>query len=167
MACVVTSVARQISRRDSSEWGKVVVEDFLGTATVLAFKEAWQSAREMLQQDAVVLVRGLVSNRERDEEDPPLFLDDVELREALTTSDRLAVQIEVECGSIVPEESFAKARTVLARHPGGAPVELKVGNGGGARFRSRTLKTDVTNGTLEELQAGFGRNRVRLVKAGG
>lgn len=167
LACVVTSVARQISRRDSSEWGKVVVEDFLGTATVLAFKEAWQSAREMLQQDAVVLVRGLVSNRERDEEDPPLFLDDVELLEALTTSERLAVQIEVECGSIVPEESFAKARTVLARHPGGAPVELKVGNGGGARFRSRTLKTDVTNGTLEELQAVFGRNRVRLVKAGG
>lgn len=167
LACVVTSVARQISRRDSSEWGKVVVEDFLGTATVLAFKEAWQSAREMLQQDAVVLVRGLVSNRERDEEDPPLFLDDVELLEALTTSERLAVQIEVECGSIVPEESFAKARTVLARHPGVAPVEFKVGNGGGARFRSRTLKTDVTNGTLEELQAVFGRNRVRLVKAGG
>ena len=166
LACVVTSVTRQISRKDSSEWGKVVVEDFLGTATVLAFKEAWQSARELLQQDAVVLVRGLVSNRERDEEDPPLFLDEVELLEALTTSGRLAVQIEVECGTIVPEEAFATARTVLTRHPGVAPVELRVGTGEGAQFRSRTLKTDVTNGTLEELQAVFGKDRVRLVNAG-
>ena len=166
LACVVTSVARQISRRDSSEWGKVVVEDFLGTATVLAFKEAWQSTREMLQQDAVVLIRGLVSNRERDEEDPPVFLDDVELLEVLTTSERLAVQIEVESGTTMPEDAFAKARTVLARHPGVARLELRVGNGGGVRFRSRSLRTDVTNGTLEELQAVFGRNRVRLVKAG-
>ena len=166
LACVVTSVTRQISRRDSSEWGKVAVEDFSGTATVLAFKETWQSARELLQQDAVVLVRGLVSNRERDEEDPPLFLDDVELLGALTTSGRIAVQIVVERGSVVPEEAFATARTVLARHPGAAPVELRVGNGGGARFRSRTLKTDVTDGTLEELQAVFGKDRVRLVNAG-
>ena len=167
LACVVTSVARQISRRDSSEWGKVVVEDFLGTATVLAFKEAWQSARETLQQDAVVLVRGLVSNRERDEEDPPLFLDDVEPLEAVTASGRLAVQIDLAFGATVSGEVFAKARSVLTRHPGVAPVELAVGNGGGVRFRSRTLKTDVTNGTLEELQAVFGRNRVRLVKVGG
>ena len=167
LACVVTSVTPQISRKDSSEWGKVVVEDFSGTATVLAFKEAWRSARELLQQDAVVLVRGLVSNRERDEEDPPLFLDDVELLEALTTSGRLAVQIEVECGTIVPDEAFAAARTVLTSHPGVAPVELKVGTGEGAQFRSRTLKTDVTNGTLEELQDVFGKDRVRIVKAGG
>ena len=166
LACVVTSVARQVSRKDSSEWGKIVVEDFLGTATVLAFKEAWQSSREVLQQDAVVLIRGLVSNRERDEEDPPVFLDDVELLEVLTASERLAVQIEVESGTTMPEDAFAQARTVLARHPGAAPLEVMVGNGGGARFRSRTLKADVANGTLEELQEVFGRNRVRLVKAG-
>ncbi len=42
LACVVTQVARQISRRDNSEWGKILVEDFSGTATVLAFKESWQ-----------------------------------------------------------------------------------------------------------------------------
>ena len=39
LACVVTQVARQISRRDSSEWGKILVEDFSGTATILAFKD--------------------------------------------------------------------------------------------------------------------------------
>ena len=167
LACVVTSVARQISRRDSSEWGKIVVEDFFGTATILAFKEPWQIARDTLVQDAVVLIRGLVSNRERDEEDPPVFLDDVEPLEALPRSGRLAVQIDLGFGAEVPDEAFATARTVLARHPGPAPVLLAVGNGGGARLRSRSLRADATNGTLEELQAVFGRNRVRLVKSGG
>ena len=166
LPCVVTSVARQISRKDSSEWGKIQVEDFFGTATVLAFKEAWQIGREKLVQDAVVLVRGLVSSSERDEEAPPIFLDDVELLEGLPTSGRLAVQIDLEFDSGMTEEAFAQARTVLARHPGVAPVEIAVGNGGGARLRSRTLKADATNGTLEELQAVFGRNRVRLVKTG-
>ena len=167
LACVVTSVARQISRRDSSEWGKVVVEDFRGTATVLAFKDAWLAARETLCQDAVVLIRGLVSNRERDEDDPPVFLDGVEPLEALPASGRLAVQIELEFGAELPAEAFVRARTVLAGHAGPAPVELALGNGEGARLRSRTLRADVTKGTLEELQAVFGRNRVRLVKVRG
>jgi DNA polymerase-3 subunit alpha len=166
LACVVTSVARQISRKDSTEWGKIAVEDFLGTATVLAFKEAWQAAREILQQDAVVLVRGMVSSRERDEELPPVFLDDVLVLETLPTSGKLAVQIDLEFGMDLPAEAFAKARTVLAKHPGAAPVELAIGNGDGARLRSRSLKADVTNGTMEELQAVFGKNRVRLVKTG-
>ncbi len=167
LACVVTSVARQISKRDSSEWGKIQVEDFHGTATVLAFKEAWQAAKETLVQDGVVLIRGAVSNRERDEEDPPIFLDEVEPLEAVPASGRLAVQIELEFGADVAEDAFARARLVLTEHPGPAPVELALGNGGGARFRSRSLRADVTNGTLEELQKVFGKGRVRLVKAGG
>ena len=61
LACVVTKVQRQISRRDSSEWGKITVEDFHGTATVLAFKDNWQKYKETLQQDAVVLISGKVS----------------------------------------------------------------------------------------------------------
>ena len=46
LACVVTAVARQVSRRDGSEWAKITVEGFAGTATVLAFRDAWQSHRE-------------------------------------------------------------------------------------------------------------------------
>jgi DNA polymerase-3 subunit alpha len=37
LPCVVTKVTRQIMRKDSSEWGRLTVEDFAGTASVLAF----------------------------------------------------------------------------------------------------------------------------------
>ncbi|MEQ9399498.1 MAG: DNA polymerase III subunit alpha [Longimicrobiales bacterium] len=167
LACVVTQVARQISRRDNSEWGKITVEDFHGTATILAFRDAWQDCKEILQQDAVVLIQGKVSGRERDEEDPPVFLDSARPLEHLTESGDLAVQIELELGSDVPASAFTEARRVLAAHPGAAPVILQVGvdNGEPApRLRSRSLKTCLDAETIEALQELFGAGNVRLVR---
>jgi DNA polymerase-3 subunit alpha len=167
LPCVVTSVARQISRRDNSEWGKVTVEDFQGTATVLAFREAWQTYKDILVQDAVVLVSGKVSSRERDEEDPPLFLDSARPLDELATSGELSVQIELELGSTVEAGAFEEARKVLAAHPGSASVLVRVGrqNGGPApRLRSRTLSASPDAETLGQLQKLFGRGNVRLVR---
>ncbi len=164
---MVTQLTRQISRRDSTEWGKLLVEDFAGTATVLAFKESWKENKEILEQDAVVLIRGKVSARERDEEDPPIFLDRAELLEGVPQSGRLAVQIEIEFGEMPEEEAFCKAKQVLVAHPGVAPVEVLVqtGNGSGApRFRSRTIKVDPGPDTLRELEKLFGPTHVRLVR---
>ncbi len=170
LACVVTQVTRQISRRDGAEWGKLLVEDFSGTATVLAFKECWQENKEILQQDAVVLIRGKVSARERDEDDPPIFLDAAELLEAVPSSGRLAVQIELEFGGMPGDDAFGKAKEVFSAHPGVAPVEVVVqtGNGLGApRLRSRSLRVDPGPDTLRELEKLFGAGHVRLIRTTG
>lgn len=167
LPCVVTSVARQISRRDNSEWGKITVEDFTGTATVLAFRETWQDCKEILQQDAVVLITGKVSNRERDEEDPPIFLDSARALEDIAEAGELALQIELELGSDIPEEAFAEARAVLSAHPGASPVWLQVGQDNGdraPRLRSRSLGVTPDSDTMEALQKLFGRRNVRLVR---
>lgn len=167
LPCVVTSVSRQISRRNNAEWGKITVEDFQGTATVLAFGDAWQDCKEILEQDAVVLIQGRVSGRERDEEDPPIFLDSARRLEELAERGELAVQIELELGSDVPESAFGEAKRVLAEHPGASPVILQVGSDNGdepPRFRSRSLKVAPDGDTLEALQKLFGRGNVRLVR---
>jgi DNA polymerase III subunit alpha len=52
LACVVTAVSRQISKRNGSEWGKLTVEDFAGTAAVLAFGDVWEQYHDLLTQDA-------------------------------------------------------------------------------------------------------------------
>jgi len=167
LPCVVTSVQRQISKRDNSEWGKITVEDFNGTATVLAFRDAWTNHKEILQQDAVVLITGKVSNRERDEEDPPIFLDAARRLEDITDAGELAVQIELELGSAVPEEAFAKARTLVTQHPGASQIWLQMGEDNGERaprFRSRTLGVAPDAEAIEGLQKLFGRGNVRLVR---
>jgi DNA polymerase-3 subunit alpha len=167
LACVVTKVQRQISRRDSSEWGKITVEDFHGTATVLAFKDNWQKYKETLQQDAVVLISGKVSGRERDEDDPPIFLDDARLLEGVSNSGQLALQIELPMGAELDDDVFARAKEVLEAHPGMAPVELRLGSDNGITapiLRSRTLKADPSRDTMEALQEMFGKAWVRLVR---
>lgn len=168
LPCVVTSVARQISRRDNSEWGKITVEDFHGTATVLAFRETWQTYKEVLEQDAVVLVTGKVSGRERDEEDPPIFLDAARLLEDVTETGELAIQIELELDSDVPVAAFEKAKEVLVDHPGASPVWLQLGQDNGEpapKLRSRSLKATPDAETMDGLQKLFGRGNVRVVRA--
>ena len=167
LPCVVTSVSRQISRRDNSEWGKITVEDFHGTATVLAFRDVWQTYKEVLVQDAVVLLSGKVSGRERDEENPPIFLDSARLLEQVTDAGELAVQIELELGSDVAVEAFERAKQVLMEHPGPSPVWVLVGSDNGEpapRLRSRSLRVAPNAETLEALQKLFGRGNVRLVR---
>ena len=167
MACVVTAVARQVSRRDGSEWAKITVEGFHGTATVLAFKDAWQSCKPTLETDAVVLVRGKVSDRDRDEEDPPVFLDSAEPLKQVSDSGRLAVRIVLDWDAELGDDAFGKARAVLAANAGGAPVELVVGEANGApapRLRSRSLRVSPDRETLRALKALFGKGRVELVR---
>ncbi|HSG49501.1 MAG TPA: DNA polymerase III subunit alpha, partial [Longimicrobiales bacterium] len=169
LACVVTGVARQISKRDNSEWGKITVEDFHGTATVLAFKDVWQACKEALRTDAVILLRGQVSGRERDEEDPPIFLDEVQPLEELPGSGLVSLQIELPLGTELGPAEFAHARAILAAHQGATPVEVTLGQDNGVRaprLRSRSLRAEVSNGTLAELREIFGAGRVRLVRRG-
>ena len=165
LPCVVTSVARQISRRDSSEWGKITVEDFSGTATVLAFGDSWQNNKEILQQDAVVEIAGRVSGRERDEEDPPIFLDAARALDEVTSE--LAVQIDLELGSEVTANAFKAAKQIIADRPGPSPVLLKVGSDNGEPvppFRSRSMYIEPNEDTLGELEKLFGLGNVRLVR---
>ncbi|MEZ4416299.1 MAG: DNA polymerase III subunit alpha [Gemmatimonadota bacterium] len=166
LAGVVTAVARQISRRDNSEWGKVTIEDFHGSATILAFKDAWEQNKALLQQDALVLISGKVSGRERDEEDPPVFLDGVQLLDDLSDSERLAVQIELEF-SDTSSPDFERVREVLTRHPGKAPVEFRLGEDNGRpapRLRSRSLTVRPDLDTLRALRELLGARRVKLIK---
>jgi DNA polymerase-3 subunit alpha len=115
----------------------------------------------------VVLISGKVSGRERDEDDPPLFLDSARRLDEVAASGEISVQIELELGSQVPETAFAEAKKVLAAHPGAAPVLLQVGSDNGdeaPRLKSRTLRTTADGDTVRELQKLFGRGSVRLVR---
>lgn len=165
LACVVTEAARQISKKDGSEWGRITVEDFHGTATVLAFGDSWAKYKEVLKQDAAVVVRGSVSSRENDEEDPPVFLDAALPLEKVRESGEVGVAIEL--GSVGPAASAVEeAKALLAAHPGEGPVLVLWKNGGGEaqppRLRSKSLKVAPRDELLAALRECLGDDRVRL-----
>jgi DNA polymerase-3 subunit alpha len=186
LPCVVTAVAKQMSKRDGSEWGRITVEDFSGTATVLAFRDAWENHHDLLVQDAAVLVRGSVSGRDRDEEAPPIFLDSAVPLASLRNNGSLA--LEVELRPDIAADALATAAEAFRAHPGASPVfvrwqpgheEAAEGNGGGhgngagtngggppaeLRLRSRSLTVAPDDTLLRELRELFGAERIRLVR---
>ncbi len=166
-ACVVTAVARQVSRRDGSEWAKVTVEGFRGSATALAFKETWQAHRDLLQPDALVLLRGKISDRERDEEAPPLFLDSAEPLNRVVDGDRLALQIRLGADGALPAEALGRAKAVVVEHAGGAALELVLPGADGApprRLRSRAHRVSLRSDTVRALERAVGKDAVGIAR---
>jgi DNA polymerase-3 subunit alpha len=162
---VVTEAARQVSKKDGSEWGRITVEDFHGTATVLAFGESWAKYKHVLQQDAPVVIRGAVSNRERDDEDPPLFLDGAIPLDGVRESGDVGICIELAPGG--PDAAaLEEAKRLLAEHAGPGPftVVWKGADDEGTRLRSRTLRVSPRDELLMALRATLGDDRVRLLR---
>ncbi|MDQ3389213.1 MAG: DNA polymerase III subunit alpha, partial [Gemmatimonadota bacterium] len=170
LACVVTEAARQVSKKDGSEWGRITVEDFYGTATVLAFRDSWTKWKGLLTQDTPILLRGAVSGRERDEEAPPIFLDGVELLQGLRESGEVGVRIDLSSAGMDPDR-VRRAKVSLAAHGGLGPLEVVWRNGGeladgsAPRLRSRTLTVAPREELLAALRELLGEERVRLVRA--
>jgi DNA polymerase-3 subunit alpha len=163
LACVVTEAARQISKKDGSEWGRITVEDFHGTATVLAFGESWAKYKDVLKQDAPVLIRGTVSNRERDEEEPPLFLDSAVALSEIRNGGDVGVQIEIGSDGPGPD-ALAAAKAILAEHAGPGQLVVVWRNGGTeqTKLKSKTVKVAPRDELLIALRDALGAERVSL-----
>jgi DNA polymerase-3 subunit alpha len=169
VACVVTEIGRRISRKDGSEWARLVFEDYHGTATALAFREVWAKHRDQLELGVPVLLVGAVSGRERDEENPPMFLNEVVPLESVYESGRVAICLELENGAEVDRDRLSEAVRIARAHPGPAALQVKLRNGGDepSRLRSRALSVSPEPELLEQLRATLGRERVRLVEVHG
>ncbi len=170
LAAVVTAVSRQISRKNGAEWGRVTVEDFYGTASVLVFGETWELNKELLKQDAVLLLRGTVKGRE-DEESPPIFLDEAVPLASLRTRGVLGLELRLPAGDT--EAGIEEATRLLRSFPGPAPLFVQwlrtPGNGAaesgaGPRLRSKAITVAPEDALLRRLRELFGDDQVRLVR---
>jgi DNA polymerase-3 subunit alpha len=166
VACVVTEISRRISRKDGSEWARIVFEDYHGTAVALAFREVWAKNREKLEPGVPVLLRGSVSGRERDEGDPPVFLDEVVPLASVYETGRVAVCLDITGSDDLATERLDRAMAVVRSHPGPAALRVLLRNGGEepAVLRSRKLSVAAAPEVLEALRDVLGRERVRLVE---
>ncbi|HSJ07477.1 MAG TPA: DNA polymerase III subunit alpha [Longimicrobiales bacterium] len=167
LACVVTALNRQISKKNGAEWGRLTVEDFYGTASVLAFGDVWEQYHDLLTQDAPVLLRGTVSGRDRDEDAPPIFLDSVVSLGQLRASGALAVEVSLPDGA--PADSVGRASRVFQANPGPSALQVTVTRSGAVRetvrLRSRSITVMPNETLLRELRELFGTERIRLVRS--
>ena len=177
--CVITDVTIRTSRRDGREWARVTVEDFHGTATVLVFGDTWLDNRELLLDDRPILVTGTVSGNSRDDDDPPIFLDSVQLLSEVHEEGGIGILIELNEDQKVQPGAFERARKLLEGSPGRGPLLVdwhEKGNGANQvdspkvqesfesevepprRFSSKTLRVEPNAGLVSELRNLLGEN---------
>jgi DNA polymerase-3 subunit alpha len=164
---VVTAVKRQISRKSGAEYARLTLEDFHGTAEALVFPEAWAKLSQIVIPDAVLLLTGGYSPRDRGEERAPFIIESAQPLAGLRQTGAVGLSLKWSYGE-GPDRDSARAATALCTaHPGPAPlfVEWSDGNGTQARLRSRRLRVELEEDLLRGLRELLGPERVRLVRA--
>jgi DNA polymerase-3 subunit alpha len=120
IAGLITSVQRKITKRGDS-WAMITVEDLEGAVDVLLFPSAYQLASTLLNEDAIVTVKGRLS---RQKDQPELHGQEVGLPD-LTDGPSGPVIITLPSTRCTPPV-VDQLRDVLGTHPGVTEVRLRL-----------------------------------------
>ncbi len=166
-AVVVTAVKRRISRKSGSEYARLTVEDFHGTAEALVFPDTWRKLSDVILPDAALLLTGTYSARDRGEDRAPFIVESAQPLADLRESGAVGVELVWNKESTPNTDAARGVAALCAAHPGPAPlyVELSDGNGTPARLRSRHVRVQLDDELLSALRELVGTDQVRLVKA--
>ncbi|MDH3457654.1 MAG: DNA polymerase III subunit alpha, partial [Gemmatimonadota bacterium] len=93
-AVIVTAVKRRISRKSGAEYARLTIEDFHGTAEAIVFPETWGRLSRTIVPDALLLLTGGYSARDRGEDRAPFIVEDARDLEELKSSGAIGVAIE-------------------------------------------------------------------------
>ena len=125
---------------------------------------------DRVKTDIPVLLKGSYSKRDQDVENPTFIVESLEPFIEKRLNGQVAVAIDLELGSNLTPDVMQDVRAVVESHAvaaGSSPpleVQWTDGNGGRARFRSRSLKMAASQAALTDLRALLGADRVRLVR---
>jgi DNA polymerase-3 subunit alpha len=117
---LVTSVQRKITKRGDA-WAMVSLEDLEGAIDVLLFPSAYQLASTLLQEDAIVTVKGRLS---RSKDQPELHGQEVTLPD-LSDGPSGPVVISMPSTRCTPPV-VEQLKDVLGTHPGMTEVRLRL-----------------------------------------
>jgi len=128
---MVGAVKRITTKKSGETMAFVTLEGLEGSVEVLCFPAFYAENREVLLEDAVVKLRGRVDRK--DEADTKLIPFEVSPFVAKTGFEPLQISFDGEtvCAGVIED-----LKAVLARFPGGCPVEAEVKTDGGL-FRLR------------------------------
>jgi len=152
VAGLVTSVQHRVAKQSGNPYGMITVEDFDGEVTVMFMGKTYTEFQSMLQADAILVVRGRVSQRDdgRNLHGQSAFVPDLGNVDA---SGPLVLMVPEHRAT---ETTIAGLAAVLNRHPGSTEVTLKLHRGGVAKVFEVPAQVDVTIDLYGELKGLLG-----------
>ncbi len=113
---IVTSFAPKYTRRGDL-MGTFVLEDLAGVIEVMVFPKTMTEFGHVLENDAIVVVKGRVDSRD----DTPKLVAMEIIRPEIVIDGGLPVRIKVKLHALTDDKA-ARLKDVLAEHPGDSPV---------------------------------------------
>ena len=113
---IVTSLAQKYTRR-GDYMATFVLEDLAGVLEVMVFPRTMTDFGHVLEDDAIVVVKGRVDLRD----DTPKLVAMEVIRPEIAIDGGLPVRIKVKL-HVLTDEKAARLKDVLAEHPGDSPV---------------------------------------------
>jgi len=163
LAVVVTNIKRQMSKKSGSEFARLTIEDFSGSAEVLIFPEKWATLNDQIRADVPMLLKGAYSRRDEGADNPAFIVDSAIKLAEMRTNGQVTVAIDLAKGAY-SGDVMADVRAIAETFPGSAPLEFRWSDGSGsqARLRSRSLTLAADGAALSALRNILGESSVRL-----
>jgi hypothetical protein len=131
------------------------------------FPDTWGRLSQIIVPDALLLLTGGYSARDRGEDRAPFIVEEAQPLSDLKTSGAVGVAVEWQSGEGPDPKATRAFKALCAAHPGSAPVFVHWtdGNGATARMRARETLVALDEDFLTALRELLGPDRVRLVRA--
>ncbi len=159
---IVASVARRYTKK-GEPYALFRLEDLTGGVSVIAFPNVYEQNPDLIEPDAILLVKGRVDLRGRE-----LQLRAVEIRELDPEESGAS---KVPPGTLIVELSaaactnavIAKLKELLAAHPGSTPVQVRfISSDGVTPLSVGSFRVDPGAGLLSELRLLLGSSGARV-----
>ncbi|HEY4672230.1 MAG TPA: DNA polymerase III subunit alpha, partial [Gemmatimonadaceae bacterium] len=134
LSVVVTSIKRQISKRSGSEFARLTIEDFSGSAEVLIFPEKWATLNDQIKTDIPMLLKGAYPRRDETADNPSFIVDSATKLAEMRTNGQVTVAIELAKGAY-SGDIMSDVRAIAETYPGSAPLEFRWSDGNGTQAR--------------------------------
>jgi DNA polymerase III subunit alpha len=163
LTVVVTNIKRQLSKKSGSEFARLTIEDFSGSAEVLIFPEKWSLLNDQIRTDVPMLLKGAYSRRDEGGDNPAFIVESATKLAEMRTNGQVTVAIDLAKGAY-SGDVMSDVRAIAETYPGSAPLEFRWSDGTGvqARLRSRSLTLAADGATLSALRGILGESSVRL-----
>jgi len=161
---VVSSVKRKVDKKGRT-MGFITMEDYAGTLECVLFADVFESAKEFLDEDRVVLVKGRLDRREPEGE-PKIVATKVFDFEASRRNLEHTLYLKLPLDGL-EESRLSQIGDVLGRYPGRGEVVLYMETHSGRRVRmkAKRFQVGVHPDLLSELRSMLGTESVRLGEA--
>ncbi|MCL5670410.1 MAG: DNA polymerase III subunit alpha, partial [Acidobacteria bacterium] len=166
---IISDVRFRTTRRND-KMAFIRIEDLYGSIPVTFFPAALKSCEEQLKKDAIVLVKGRASHRERIAGDDDDAVVEVEIRGESVTPLKSAARKPGKNGSRAvhikiegdPSTRLDLLRAMIEAHPGESPVYFWMLHCGSRLKVATQFKVDPSNGFVSDIERILGRDAVKV-----